>query len=179
MAICAAGREHGGVRMQRKTLTPARPRAVVPMPHLDAADSVPDVQEATGLATLAVHGQRVADGGLDDEAVEGGAEDAVIVQAVEKLGVGNGLLGLDAVHDALQRRRRRSGRDHPVQGQRRAGPDGSKRRLSHLVEVGGGHLPSPAGKVDVVRVVDLGEVVERAALLGVGQGVGPAGGERG
>ena len=34
-----------------------------------------------------------------------------------------------------------------------------------LVEVGGAQAPDPAGEVDVVRVVDLGEVVERAGDL--------------
>ena len=38
--------------------------------------------------------------------------------------------------------------------------------LADLVQVGGSHLPGPAGEVDVVGVVDLGEVVERAGLEG-------------
>mmetsp|Transcript_12276 Transcript_12276/g.26479 ORF Transcript_12276/g.26479 Transcript_12276/m.26479 type:complete len:333 (-) Transcript_12276:430-1428(-) len=41
-----------------------------------------------------------------------------------------------------------------------------------LVQVSGRHLPGLGGKVDVVGVVDLGQVVEAASLLGVGQGVG-------
>ena len=47
--------------------------------QLDAPHRVPDVQVAPGLAALAVHSQRVADGGLDDKPVEGRAKDAVIV----------------------------------------------------------------------------------------------------
>ena len=43
-----------------------------------------------------------------------------------------------------------------------------------LVEVGGAQPPDPAGEVDVVRVVDLGEVVQRAGLLREGQRVAPA-----
>mmetsp|Transcript_38901 Transcript_38901/g.110107 ORF Transcript_38901/g.110107 Transcript_38901/m.110107 type:complete len:231 (+) Transcript_38901:767-1459(+) len=85
----------------------------------------------------------MADSGLHHKAVEGSAEDAVVVVAVDEVGVGNGLLRLHAVNDAL-------------------------------VQVGGGHLPGLGGKEDVGRVVDLGEMVEGVALLGVGQGVGAA-----
>ncbi len=35
---------------------------------------------------------------------------------------------------------------------------------AHLVEVGGGNFPGAAGKVDVVRVMHLAQVVEAAAL---------------
>ena len=41
-----------------------------------------------------------------------------------------------------------------------------------LVEVGGGELPGFGGEVDVVAVVDLGEVVKAVGLLWVGQCVG-------
>lgn len=67
------------------------------------ADRVPDVEVAPGLAALAVDGQRVADGGLHHEAVQRGAEDAVVVEAVHEQGVGGRLLGRDAVHDTLHR----------------------------------------------------------------------------
>src|SRR5919106_2257467 len=43
-----------------------------------------------------------------------------------------------------------------------------------LVQVGRPKPPHPAGEVDVVAVVDLGEVVERAGQLREGQGVSPA-----
>ena len=102
--------------------------------ELDALERVADVEEAAGLAALAVDGQRVADHGLDAEAVEDGAEVLVVVEPGDQPLVGGGLVGLDAVDDAL-------------------------------VEVGRAQPPDPAGEVDVVRVVDLREVVERAGQL--------------
>jgi hypothetical protein len=44
-------------------------------------------------------------------------------------------------------------------------------KQADLVKVRGRHLPCARRKVDIVRVVHLGEVVEAAALLRVGQGV--------
>ena len=43
-----------------------------------------------------------------------------------------------------------------------------------LVQVGGTQSPDPTGELDVVAVVDLGQVVEGPWLLRVGQRVGPA-----
>ncbi len=43
-----------------------------------------------------------------------------------------------------------------------------------LVQIGGPQSPDPTGELDVVAVVDLGQVVEGPRLLRVGQGVGPA-----
>ena len=108
--------------------------------ELDALERVADVEEAAGLAALAVDGQRVADDGLDAEAVEHRAEHLVVVEAGEEALVPLGLLGLDAVDDAL-------------------------------VQVGGAQAPDPAGEVDVVGVVHLGQVVERAGQLGEGERV--------
>ena len=69
--------------------------------ELDAADRVLDVDEGAGLAAGAVHGQRVADRGLDQEAVEHRAVVAVVVEAVDQLDVAAGLLGVGAPDDAL------------------------------------------------------------------------------
>src|SRR5487761_1815889 len=104
--------------------------------QLDAANGVADVQEAAGLAALAVDAEGLADSGLDAVAVEHGAPNAVVVEARGELGVEGGLGGGDAVDHAL-------------------------------VEVGGTEVPDPAGEIEVVAVVDLGEVVDGPRLLGV------------
>ena len=108
--------------------------------QLDALERVADVEEAAGLPALAVDRQRVADHRLHAEAVERRAEDLVVVEARAQALVEVGLVGRDAVDDAL-------------------------------VEVGRPQAPDAAGEVDVVRVVDLREVVDRARELRVGQRV--------
>ena len=69
--------------------------------QLDALQRVADVEEAAGLAALAVDGQRVADHRLHAEAVEHGAEGLVVVEAGDQALVAGGLVGLDPVDDAL------------------------------------------------------------------------------
>ena len=69
--------------------------------QFNAADRIFDVDEAPGLSPLAVDGQRVADGGLDDEPVKGGAEHFVVVKAVDQYRVSGRLLRVDAVDDTL------------------------------------------------------------------------------
>src|SRR3954468_812465 len=69
--------------------------------QLDAVESVADVEEAAGLAAGAVDGERVADHRLHAEAVEDGAEELVVVETGREALVACGLLGLDAVDDAL------------------------------------------------------------------------------
>ena len=59
------------------------------------------MDEGAGLAAGAVDGQRIADRGLDQEAVEHGAVVAVVVEAVDQLDVAAGLLGVGAPDDAL------------------------------------------------------------------------------
>ena len=71
--------------------------------HNSTRTGVADVEEAARLAALAVHGQRVPDRRLHDKAVERGAKDAVIVVAVDELGVRDRLVGAHAIHDALLR----------------------------------------------------------------------------
>ena len=68
---------------------------------LDAAHGVADVDERPGLAAGAVHGQRVADRRLHEEAVEHGAVVAVVVEAVDEALVEGRLGGLGAPDDAL------------------------------------------------------------------------------
>src|SRR5215213_6426809 len=69
--------------------------------QFDAGEGVANVEEAAGLAAGSVDGQRVADYGLDAEAVEHGAEQLVVVEAGDEALVAGGLLRLDAVDDAL------------------------------------------------------------------------------
>jgi len=109
--------------------------------QLDTGQCIADVEESAGLAALAVDGHRHATHRLNNEAVEGCAEDGIVVEAGHEPWIEIGGLGLDAVDDAL-------------------------------VEVGGANAPNPAGEHDVVAIVDLAEVVERAGLLGKRQGVG-------
>lgn len=69
--------------------------------EFDAANHVADVDESAGLAAGAVDGKRVADTGLDEEAVEHRAVVAVVVESVDKALVLEGLLGVGAPDDAL------------------------------------------------------------------------------
>lgn len=62
---------------------------------------VPDIQEAACLSTLAVHSDGVAHCGLNHEAVESCAEDAVIIVTVDQGGVGCGLLSAHTIHNTL------------------------------------------------------------------------------
>src|ERR687890_324159 len=69
--------------------------------ELYAAHGVLDVYESAGLAARAVDGERVADGGLHQEAVEDGAVVAIVVEAVYEALVQPGLGRLGSPHDAL------------------------------------------------------------------------------
>ncbi len=69
--------------------------------ELYAAHGVLDVDESAGLAARAVDGERVAYGGLHQEAVEDGAVVAVVVKAVYEALIQPGLRGLGSPHDAL------------------------------------------------------------------------------
>ena len=69
--------------------------------ELDAADGVPDVDERARLAAGPVHGERVADRRLHQEAVEHRAVVAVVVEAVDQPVVEPRLVGLRAPDDAL------------------------------------------------------------------------------
>ncbi len=51
---------------------------------LNAAHGIADIQEAARLAALAVDRERMADGGLNAEAIERRAEDLVVVEAVDE-----------------------------------------------------------------------------------------------
>src|SRR5699024_11508835 len=68
---------------------------------LDAGYGVLDVQVAAGLGAVAVDGEIVADRRLDDEAVQGGAEHGVVVEAVDQARIPARLVGLEAVDHAL------------------------------------------------------------------------------
>src|SRR5215207_1120031 len=69
--------------------------------ELDTLEGVDDVQVTACLTSLAVQGEGLADHGLQAEAVEGGAEDLVVVEPRQQALIELGLVGLDAVHDAL------------------------------------------------------------------------------
>src|SRR5262249_24382501 len=68
---------------------------------LDAADGVANAQEAASLAASAIDSQRLADGRLHAEAIEHGAEDVVVVEAIDKRIVLRSLVGHGAIDDAL------------------------------------------------------------------------------
>ena len=68
---------------------------------LEALDGVPDVEHSPGLSTLSVHGERVAEGGLDAEPVRERPVDAVVVKAVDQHRISHRLLGANTVDDAL------------------------------------------------------------------------------
>src|SRR4028118_1285804 len=59
------------------------------------------MDESAGLSARAVDGERIAYGGLHQEAVEGGAVVAVVVEAVYEALVQPGLRGLGSPHDTL------------------------------------------------------------------------------
>src|SRR5580704_18521989 len=50
----------------------------------DTAHRVSDIEEAAGLTTFSIHGERVADCGLRAEAIQDGAEDFVVIEAVDE-----------------------------------------------------------------------------------------------
>src|SRR5438445_12317720 len=63
----------------------------------DAGHRVADIQEAAGVPTLAVDGQRKPDRGLDADTVEHGAPDRVVVEAGTAAGIHAELVGVNAV----------------------------------------------------------------------------------
>src|SRR6185437_10552267 len=111
--------------------------------ELDAAQGIADIQEPAGLPPFAVDGKRIAANCLHTEAVQGRAEDFVVVETCRQIWIERGLLGFHAVNDAL-------------------------------IEIGGAQAPDSTGKVKIVAVVDLGEVIEGAGLLGKGEQIFPA-----
>src|SRR2546430_9072389 len=69
--------------------------------ELDAADAVPDVDKRTRLAAGSMDGQRIADRGLHQEAVQNGAVIAVVIEAVDQPLVESGLGRLRSPDDSL------------------------------------------------------------------------------
>lgn len=43
-----------------------------------------------------------------------------------------------------------------------------------LIEIGGGNFPCLGGKVNVVRIVHLGQMIKRSSLLWIRQSIGPS-----
>src|SRR5262249_4589950 len=74
--------------------------------EFDAADGCPDVEEPTGLPAFSVDGEWHADGRLHAEAVERGAENLVIVEAIDEAGMAGDLVGHRTVDDTLVEVRR-------------------------------------------------------------------------
>lgn len=66
-----------------------------------ALQGVFDVEVAARLPALAVDGERVADDGLDDEAVDDGAEDLVVIEQGAQARVGLGFFGFQPINRAL------------------------------------------------------------------------------
>jgi hypothetical protein len=106
-------------------------------------DGVDDVEEATGLTTLAVHTERVTHDCLNTKAIEGCTEYLVVIEACTQPFVEIGFVGPDSVHDPL-------------------------------VQVGGTKFPDPAREMDVVRVVNLRQVVHRSRELRIREYIGAA-----
>ena len=69
--------------------------------NLDAANSVADVEKAARLAAFAIDRQRMAERRLDAEAVEYGAENFVVVEAIDQRFIQRDLVGHGAIDHAL------------------------------------------------------------------------------
>ena len=69
--------------------------------NLDAAHSITNVEEAAGLAALAVDRERNANGRLGAEAIQHGAKYVVVIEAVDQSFVHLYFVGNCAVDDAL------------------------------------------------------------------------------
>ena len=69
--------------------------------QLDAAHAILDMDEGPRLPARAMHGQRIADRRLNEEAVQHGAVIAVVIETVDQLFVPPGLVGMGAPDDAL------------------------------------------------------------------------------
>ena len=65
------------------------------------AHCIPDIQEAPGLASLAIHCEGMSHCCLHNKSVEGCAKDAVVVISVDQLRVCCGLFSGDTIHNAL------------------------------------------------------------------------------
>ena len=96
------GRAPGGISVIWLKICTRSPRCGrIVERELDAAHGVLDVDEGPRLAAGPVHGQRIADRRLHQEAVQHRAVVAVVVEAVDQPLVEPGLLGLRAPDDAL------------------------------------------------------------------------------
>lgn len=69
--------------------------------QFDAAHRILNVNERAGLATGAMHGQRIVNRCLNQEAVQNRAIVAVIVEPVDQLPVPAGLVGMGSPDNAL------------------------------------------------------------------------------
>ena len=67
----------------------------------DAANGVANVEEAARLSALAVDGDRMSGRRFNAEAIQRGAEDLVVVEAVDQRFIQRGVVGRRAVDDAL------------------------------------------------------------------------------
>src|SRR5262249_55100551 len=67
----------------------------------DAANGVANVEKSARLAAFAIDGERLTNGGLNAEAVEDGAEDVVVVEAVDECFILRRLVSHGAIDDAL------------------------------------------------------------------------------
>src|SRR5205807_6245060 len=68
---------------------------------LDATHRVANVQEAARLSALAVNGQRLSDGRLNTKAIQDGAKDIIIVEAIDQRLIERGFVRHCSVNDSL------------------------------------------------------------------------------
>src|SRR5260370_19626905 len=69
--------------------------------NLDTSDRVPNVEETARLTALTVYRERLADGRLYAETVENGAEDIVIIEAIDECFIERGFIRRRSVNDTL------------------------------------------------------------------------------
>ena len=132
-------------------LNPLPRRRSVDYGQFDAAHGVLKVDEGAGLPAAAMHGERMVDGRLHQEAIEHGAVVAVVVKPIDEPFVQAGLPGLGAPDDALVQVRDAHAVVLVVEGEEQlvlglgevvdaARIGGVENFLLHLGAVRGGHL---------------------------------------
>src|SRR3989440_1661136 len=68
---------------------------------LDATHGVANVEETARLSSLAVNGERLSDGRLNTKAIQDGAKDIIVVEAIDQHLIERGFVGHRSVNDPL------------------------------------------------------------------------------
>src|SRR5437870_3797633 len=68
---------------------------------LDATHGVANVEETARLSSLAVNGERLSDGRLNTKAIQDGAKDIIVVEAIDQHLIERGFIGHRSVNDSL------------------------------------------------------------------------------